>query len=168
MEAKKMTIKSLQQSQKFLTGGMDGLTQEAFAWSPGAECNNIAFTLWHTVRLEDFFVNRVIQRQKELYTEEGWQEKLGTPDKTYQLTVEELQSWPVPKLQDLKSYAETVREKTLSFLNSIPDENLDEVPRPDRSPAPQGASISMIATEIALQPGQICHLRGMTGGRVGG
>jgi len=164
MDAKVVILRSLEQSQGFLNGALDGLTQEEFAWSPKAECNSIAFILWHTVRVEDFFVNRVIQREKELHEAGGWQEKMGTPVKVYGLTVEELQAWPVPKLEDLRGYANAVREKTLAFLNSSPSEKLDEVPRPDRSPDPIGATLGHMATEIALHVGQICYLRGVQRG----
>ena len=93
MDAKKVILGSLEQSWGFLTKALDGLTQKEFAFTPGPECNSIAFILWHTARVEDFFVNRIIKREKELYTTGGWQAKLGTPDKLYQLTPEELQAW---------------------------------------------------------------------------
>jgi len=164
MEAKELLLRSLEQSQGYLTRALDGLTQEEFAWCPNDECNSIAFTLWHTARVEDFFVNRVIQRGKELYEADGWQEKLGTPVKAYQYTVEELQAWPVPKMEVLKDYADSIREKTLAFLNSIPPEKLAEVPRPERSSDSIGAILGRMSTEVALHVGQIAYLRGMQRG----
>ena len=164
MEAKELILKSLEQSQGYLTNALDGLTQEEVAWSPNAECNSIAFILWHTARVEDFFVNRVIQREKELYEAEGWQEKLNTPVKVYQYTVEELKAWPVPKLEVLREYANSVREKTLAFLKSVTPEKLSEVPRPDRSPDSIGTSLGHISTEVALHVGQIAYLRGIQRG----
>jgi len=164
MEAKELILSSLEQSQEYLTRALDSLTQEEAAWSPNAECNSISFILWHTARVEDFFVNRVIQREKELYEAEGWQEKLGTPVKAYQYTVEELQAWPVPKLEVLQEYANSVRDKTLDFLKSIPPEKLSEVPRPERSPDSVGATLGHISTEIAMHVGQIAYLRGVQRG----
>jgi len=90
MEVKELILRSLEQSQGYLARVLDGLTQEEATWSPGPECNSIAFILWHVIPVEDLFVNRVIQHEKELYEAEGWQEKLGTPVKSYQYTVEEL------------------------------------------------------------------------------
>ncbi len=164
MEAKELLLKSLEQSQGYLTRALDGLTQEEATWSPTPECNSIVFILWHTTRVEDFFANRVIQREKELYETKGWQEKLGTPVKAYQYTVEELQAWPAPKLEALREYADSVREKTLAFLNSIPHERLSEVPRPDRSPDSIGVTLGHMSTEIALHVGQIAYLRGIQRG----
>ncbi len=164
MDAKELILRSLEESHNYLTRTLNGLTQEEATWSPSAECNNIAFTLWHTTRVEDFFVNRVIQREKELYETEKWQEKLGTPDKAYGYTVEELQTWPAPKLEILIEYTNSVREKTLAFLNSIPIERLSEVPRPDRSPNSIGVTLDHLITEIAMHVGQIAYLRGMQRG----
>jgi len=73
MEAKELILKSLEQSQRFPTNALDGLTQEEAAWNPSLECNSIAFILWHATRVEDAFVNRLIRGEKELYEAKGRQ-----------------------------------------------------------------------------------------------
>ena len=159
-------IKSLEQSQGYLTKALDGLTQEEAAWSPAAESNSIAFILWHVTRVEDFFVVRVIQRQTELYEAEGWREKLGTPakDTGFDYTIEQLRAWPVPKLEIIRGYADSIRKRTLALLNSITPERLSELARPDRSPDSIGAILCRIITEIALHVGQIAYIRGIQRG----
>jgi uncharacterized damage-inducible protein DinB len=164
MDAKELLLQSLEESHGYLTKALNGLTQEEASWSPSPECNSISFILWHMTRVEDFFINRVIQREKELYETQKWQEKLGTPAKAYQYTVEELQAWRAPKLEILREYANSVRESTLAFLNSMPPERLSEVPRPDRSPNSIGVTLEHVSTEIAMHVGQIAYLRGMQRG----
>lgn len=166
MEAKEVLLRSLEQSRGYQTGALDGLTQEEAAWSPCAECNSIAFILWHVTRVEDFFVNRVIQHQPEVYESEGWQQKLGTPVKGtgYEYTAEQLQAWPVPELGIIRGYADSVRQKTLDFIGTVNIEKLSEVPRPDRSSDSVGAILTRITTEIALHVGQIAYLRGVQRG----
>jgi hypothetical protein len=166
MEAKELILQSLEQSQGYLTKALDGLTQAEAAWSPGAECNSIAFILWHVARAEDFLVNRVIQRKEEVYDAEGWCQRLGTPAKEsgYQYTAEQLKAWPVPDLEVLKGYANSVREKTLGFVNSLPPQKLSEVPRPDRSPDSIGTILGRVSTEVALHVRQIAYLRGVQRG----
>ena len=107
MEAKELLLMSLEHSQGYLTKALDGLTQKEIEWKPKNECNSIAFILWHTARVEDYFANRVILHGKELYETDGWQEKLGTPVKAAQYTSEELQAWPVPKLEILQDYVKS-------------------------------------------------------------
>jgi hypothetical protein len=166
MEAKDLVLKSLEQSQGYLTEALDGLTQDEAAWSPGAECNCIAFILWHTTRAEDLFVNRLIQQKDQLYEAEGWREKLGTAAKDlgYGYTPEQLGAWPVPKLETIRGYANSVRDKTLAFLKELPPEKLSEVPRPDRSSESIGAMLCQMSTEVALHVGQIAYLRGVQRG----
>ncbi len=140
------------------------MTQEEVAWSPGAECNSIAFIVWHISRVEDFWVNRVIQRKKELFDTEGWQQQMGTPVKAYGLTIEELQSWPVPKLEVLLGYDNQIHECTLSFVQSIPNEQISELARPERPPDTIGDILSRLIVERTLHIGQIAYLRGMLRG----
>lgn len=164
MDAKELLLRSLEESHGYLTKALDGLTQEESTWSPSPESNSISFILWHMTRVEDFFVNRVIQHEKELYETKSWQDKLGTPTKAYQYTVEELLAWPAPKLEVLIEYANSIRKSTLAFLSSIPPERLSEVPRPDRSPDSIGVMLGHVITEIAMHVGQIAYLRGMKRG----
>jgi len=164
MEAKELLLHSLEQSQGFLDKALDGLTQKEAEWSPTQESNSIAFILWHTFRVEDFFINRVVKREKDIYEIDGWKEKLGTPDKVYQYTVEELKDWKAPELKTLVAYSKAVRKKTMEFLQAISNEKLDEVPRPERSPDSIGVTVGHIVTEIALHVGQIAYLRGVQRG----
>jgi uncharacterized damage-inducible protein DinB len=164
VDAKEVLLRSLEESNRYLTKALNGLTQAEATWSPSPECNSISFILWHMTRVEDFFINRVIRREKELYETKNWQEKLGTPAKAYGYTVEELQAWPAPKLETLREYANSVRENTLAFLNSVPPERLSEVLRPDRSPDSIGVTLEHMITEIALHVGQIAYLRGVQRG----
>lgn len=166
MEVKELIVRSLEQSQRYLTNALDGLTQDEAGWSPNPECNSIAFILWHNVRVEDRNVNRLIQSKTELYEVESWQEKLGTPPQETggRYTLEQLHAWPVPKLETLQGYASSVREKTLAFLESVTPEKLSEVPSPERSPDSVAAILGRTSTEIAMHVGQIAYLRGIQRG----
>ena len=166
MEARELILKSLTESQGFLTRALDGLTQEESTWKPKAECNSIVFLAWHLARVENVWINRVIQQKEELYEAEGWREKLGTPAKEsgYKYTLEQLQAWPVPKLELLWGYANSVREKTMAFLQSVNSEKLSEVIVHGESSHTAGAILTHLLTEIALHVGQIDYLRGMLRG----
>jgi hypothetical protein len=166
MQLAEAMVKSLEQSQGYLSKALDGLTQEEAAWSPATDSNSIAFILWHVTRVEDFFVMRVIQREVELYEAEGWREKLGTPakDTGFEYTFEQLRAWPVPKMEILRGYTDSVRKRTLALLNTIAPEKLSELARPDRSPDSIGDILCRITTEIALHTGQIAYIRGIQRG----
>ena len=167
MEAVELIVKSLEQSQGNVTKALDGLTQQEVAWSPKTDCNSIAFILWHMTRVEDMFVNRMIQGKPELY-ETTWQAKLGTPVGDSggggRYTLEQLQAWPVPKLDVLQGYRNAVREGTLALLKALTPSKLDEMPASTRFPGSVGALLSRMITEMAEHSGQIAYLRGQQRG----
>ncbi len=165
MEIKEIILASLNESWGYLTRALDDLTQEDIIWTPALHSNNLAFILWHVTRAEDFWVNRVIKRGSDIYEIEGWRERLGTPeDGGTGYSEEQLKLWPTPKLEDLQGYAQAVREKTLTLLDSISPEELLKIPRPDYPNETVGTILAHLITEIALHVGQIDYLRGVNRG----
>lgn len=166
MDIKSLLLKSLDESQEYLTKTLTELTEEDMAWSPKVGSNSVIFIFWHLIRVEDIWINRVLLRSKEIYESEGWQEQLGTPAKEsgFQYDLEKLQSWPVPNIDTLKRYAAAVRQKTIAFVSSLGDTDLSRVARPDHKYDTVEAILSHLITEIALHAGQIDYLRGMIRG----
>jgi len=168
MEAIELITKSLEQSMGDVNKALDGLTQQEVSWSPKPDCNSIAFILWHMVRVEDMFVNRMIQGKAELYESAGWAGKMGTPPGDSggggRYSLEQLQAWPVPKLETLQGYRNAVRNNTLSLLKTITPSKMDELPTSTRFPGSIGALLSRMITEIAEHSGQIAYLRGQQRG----
>ena len=165
MDAKEMVLASLKQTRSYLDRSLEGLMQKDIAWKPAEHCNSIAFILWHAVRVEDYFFTRVLQSKTALYEADGWMEKLGTPpDSGYGYTEEQLKSWTVPKLEDLRGYADAVRKSSLAYIEQLTPEKMLELVRPDRSPDTIGGLLIRISTEIALHMGQIDYLRGLRSG----
>ena len=166
MYAKQVLMKSLEESQGYLTKALRELTEEDIAWTPKVGCNSIIFILWHLARVEDIWINRILRKSEGLYESDGWQEQLGTPIKEsgFQYTAEQLQSWPVPKMEILQKYARAVRENTIALLSSFDETKLSEVARPGHKYDTVEAILSHLITEIALHVGQIDYLRGMVRG----
>jgi uncharacterized damage-inducible protein DinB len=163
IEVKEVLTRSLNESWRYLTEATDGLTQEEITWSPAPHCNSLAFILWHVARVEDIWINSVIRHVTGVYSTQGWKEKVGTPAREmgFGYTVEQLQAWPVPKLEDLREYAREVHENTLTFLESLTPEMLLEVPRPNHPTETTGKILAHLITEFALHVGQIDYLRGV-------
>lgn len=160
-----LIVRSYAQSETWLSKWLDGLTQEEAAYRGTEECNNILWLLWHFTRGEDHFVNVLIQHGEEVYETGGWQQKMGTPsDRGPSYTLEQVQAWPEPKLEDMRGYHNAVREKTLAYLDSITSETLAEVVQPDGRLPTVTAILSRSITEVALHIGQIGYLRGIQRG----
>jgi len=163
MEVKEILKRSLNESWGYLAEATRDLTQEEISWTPAPHCNSLAFILWHVTRVEDIWINPVIRHSAGVYHTQGWQERLGIPAKEmgFGYTEEQLQTWPVPKLADLREYAKAVHERTLTFLKSLTPEKLLEVPRADHPEETTGMILAHLITEIALHVGQIDYLRGV-------
>ena len=92
-----------------------GLNEEALRWYPKAGSNPIGFLLWHTARMEDYFINRFIQGGAELWEAQGWHEKFGAPvrDTGYGFTSEQVENHPISSSENLFGYLAAVRASTL-------------------------------------------------------
>ena len=166
MELKGFLEATLNDMEGRLTTTLDGLTAPELSWRPDPQCHSIGFALWHIYRVEDYWLQRFIQRGAELYESEGWQEKLGTPPKEmgYQYTVEQVAGFKVPALDTIQAYGKSVRRHTLEFLTQLPVERMDEKPREDRSPQSIGDVFQRLIIELSLHMGQMAYLRGMQRG----
>lgn len=162
MEIKEIILASLNESWSYLTRALDGLTEEEITWTPAPHSNSLAFILWHVARAEDYWMNSTIKSGSTIYETEGWRDKLSTPeDRGTGYTEEQLRSWPTPKLENLRGYAQAVHEKTLALLDSITPEELLEASQPEHPQLTVGAMLAHLVTEIALHVGQIDYLRGV-------
>jgi len=166
MEIKDFVLYSLGESWSYVTRAVEGLTPDELTYTPGPECNSIVFTFWHVIRAEDMWINRIFLEANEIYESGGWREKLGTPpeDSGYNYTIEQLRDWSVPDLDILNGYADAVRKKTLDFVQSLTPEKLDEEMDFTGRPFPVGVYLAHVITEIAMNVGQICYLRGVLRG----
>ena len=162
METKEIILASLNESWGYLTRALHGLTEDEITWTPAPHSNSLAFILWHVTRGEDYWANDVIRHGSTIYETEGWRERLGAyRDAGSGWTEKQVQSWPTPKLEDLRRYARAVHKRTLALLDSITPEELIEIPRPKHPKQTVGTILAHLITEIALHVGQIDYLRGV-------
>jgi len=166
MEIRDFLLASLRESGEYVRLAIDDLTRDELSFSPGPECNSIAFIYWHVARVEDWWINRVFLKEDEIYESDGWCEKLGTPaeDNGCYYTAEQVRAWPMPEIDVLNGYAHAVRSKTIDFVQSLSPEKLEEDIDVIGRPVPLGVYLSHVITEIALHAGQISYIRGILRG----
>ena len=89
------------------------LTQDEVAWRPAPAANPIGFLLWHLTRVEDGWVQRVIQREKHLWVRAGWAVRFGMPedqrDMGFDYREDQIRDFAVPSLELLRGYFDAVR-----------------------------------------------------------
>jgi hypothetical protein len=186
MDAKEIIKVGLENTKRSVDRVLDSLTPAELKWQPRSDANSICLILFHMARLEDSFVQSLLQRKTQIWEAEKWYEKLGKDksDSGSHYTAEQVASFSVPDFKDLQEYTASVRTRTLEFLKDMTPEKLDqkvELPPmgPPRSAAPGGQSTSprrptfepivgsmllMTVTHLAQHAGEISYLRGLQRG----
>ena len=157
---------ALDREQAYLLEAVGDLTPEELAWQPGADANPIGWMLWHTIRVEDMWIQFFVQRQPELWERDGWHEKFGLPtrDNGFGHTPEQVANFPALDLAELLRYGEAVRASTLEYLRGLAPEDFDRVPREQRPNLSVGGVLLQLLGEFYQHQGQIAYLKGLKRG----
>ena len=156
---------------------LEGLTPAELAWRPDAESNSIAFIVWHVARVEDRWIKVFAQDIPDIWTKDGWHEKLGLSedDAFVGLSVEQLGKYPAITKGNLDGYRHAVQNETQAYLKNLDPDALDFVP--GRTPTPErpgslerlgswsiGRMFRQTLAEYNQHLGQVSYLRGMQRG----
>ena len=157
---------ALSREQAYLLEAVGDLTPEELAWQPGADANPIGWMLWHTLRVEDMWIQFFVQRQPELWERDGWHQKFGLPtrDNGFGHTPEQVANFPALDLAELLRYGEAVRASTLEYLRGLAPEDFDRVPREQRPNLSVGGVLMQLLGEFYQHQGQIAYLKGLKRG----
>ena len=157
---------ALEVEQGLLVEAVQDLTPEELAWQPGPDANPVGWMLWHTIRVEDMWIQFFIQGQPEMWERDGWHEKFGLPtrDNGFGHTPEQVANFPALDLQELLRYGEAVRSGTLEYLRGLSPEDYEVVPRERRSELTVGKVLRQLLAEFYQHQGQIAYLKGLKRG----
>ena len=177
MEATQLIRDGFANAKRVTDKTIDGLTSAELSWQPKPGANSIGLILFHMFRSEDSFVQYLIQKKSPIWVSDEWCEKLSKPptDSGSHYTAEQIDTFQLPSLEDLIAYGKAVREKTLEFVDSLTDAQLDaavELPpiphasgqgTPPRRPFEPfvGSLLIMTVTHQAQHAGEISYLRGL-------
>lgn len=157
---------ALDQEQALLLEAVQDLTPAELAWPPGPAANPIGWMLWHTLRVEDMWIQFFIQGQPELWEREGWHEKFGLPtrDNGFGHTPEQVANFPALDLAELLRYGAAIRAATLEYLQGLTPEDFDRIPRERRPNLSVGGILLQLIGEFYQHQGQIAYLKGLQRG----
>jgi hypothetical protein len=166
MKVNDFAVNCLNETQTALVQALDGLTQDELMRQPRPEANNIAFTLWHMLRVEDWFFHYLFQRVPQVWESEKWHEKLNLPDDPrvtgFGYSTEEVASFPAVQLRDLLAYGEAVRARSMEYLRNVDPAKFDEIVKSRLfGEVSIGNLIGHLLVEIAEHTGQIAYIRGL-------
>lgn len=157
---------ALETEQSLLLEAVEDLTPEELVWRPGPDANPIGWMLWHTIRVEDMWIQFFIQGQMEMWERDGWHERFGLPtrDNGFGHTPAQVANFPALDLQELLRYGEAVRNGTLEYLRGLSPEDYEKVPRERRPELTVGRVLRQLLAEFYQHQGQIAYLKGLKRG----
>lgn len=142
---------------------VNGLSLEELTFRPDGESNSIAWLAWHVARVQDDVVSR-LAGSEPVWTAKGWSRRFGLPLEaadTGRGHGPEQVALVTADARSLLDYFEDVHERTVSWLVTLSDEELERE-RGDRQPSVTVAGSLMLALVDDLQHvGQAAFLRGL-------
>jgi hypothetical protein len=143
---------------------LDGLDDDALAWRPDPHANSVAWLTWHIGRVQDAQVADVAGTE-EVWTSGGWLERFGlpfaasatgyghSPDDVGQVRA---------GAELLQGYVDAVQERSLAYLGTLTDADLDRVVDERWDPAVTlGVRLVSIVADDLQHLGQAAYVKGL-------
>jgi hypothetical protein len=136
MNANDVIIDLLEDTRRRLHRVIDQISAECLYWTPDAEANSIAVTVWHMGRLFDVFLTQQAQGQRaenECWIRLGWAERTGYDPRgigragwgsVNGYTLEEVAAIPRFSKAQLLGYIDDVYDTVKATVNDTPMEEL--------------------------------------------
>jgi hypothetical protein len=174
MELKNFIEQALDALQQYYYSVLENLSASELAWQPSRNTNSIGFIFWHVTRVEDRLVVHFAQGKPEVWIRDGWHQRWGIPSETTGLEYppEQVASFPVPELKEMKTYFEAVRQETRTYLQTIDVSSFED--RPPRTPYPESSRavaffqnytvvnmFCQLIGEANQHLGQVAYIRGL-------
>jgi uncharacterized damage-inducible protein DinB len=120
---------AMKEGHKTLFAAVNDLTDSQLHFRPLGAGNSIAFIYWHYVRTEDIMVHLFLQNKKPVWNAEGWDRIFGMDPKSQGtgMTAEQAAAIRIQNLGEFLKYAERVFQASEAFLETLPEESLNEV-----------------------------------------
>ena len=164
MDFKQIIRLGLEEYYADLLRALDGLSEEERRFQPDPGSHHIDFAVWHMARVEDGWIQRFVRRTEQVWTRDGWSDKLGIPatDNGYGYSAEQVANLPRFALDDVMEYYGAARKETFDFLEGLSADDLDRHPEPERYSV--GNMFTHVIVEEAQHTGQVAYLRGLQRG----
>lgn len=149
---------------------LDGLDDATLARCPAAQCNSMAWTLWHMNRVVDMFVHTRLRSQPQRWIRDGWYETFGMQenpeDRGVGWTAEQVAAWTPPAKEVQVGYYEAIKHAARAYLASLSRAELEarRVIPPASEPRTVAAALGQMTWDNVAHGGQIAYIRGLYAG----
>lgn len=144
---------------------VEGLSAEDLSARVDAEANSIGWLVWHLTRVQDDHVADVAQTA-QVWTSTDWPERFALPfdhaATGYGHTPEQVAAVRVASVDLLTGYHDAVHERTIDYLHTLTDADLDRVVDSSwEPPVTLGARLISVIADDLQHAGQAAFARGM-------
>jgi len=141
------------------------LTPDQLRQAPAPGANTVGWLVWHLTRIQDDHVAEVMDVE-QIWTAGAWAPRFGLPagstDTGYGHSPGQVDAIRPESAQTLVDYYEAVHERTVAYLRTLSDHDLDRIvdERWD-PPVTLGVRLVSVANDDAQHVGQAAYLRGL-------
>ncbi|MFI0980661.1 DUF664 domain-containing protein [Streptomyces sp. NPDC021093] len=150
---------------------VDGLSAQELSRQVPEGANTVGWLVWHLTRVQDDHVSELAGRE-QAWVEDGWAERFGLSldiaDTGYGHTAEQMASVRVASAGDLLGYYDAVHGRSLGYLATIGEDDLDRVV--DKGwdpPVTLGVRLISVLADDLQHAGQAAFVRGSLRGSEG-
>ncbi|MFK4086251.1 DinB family protein [Kribbella sp. NPDC020789] len=164
MKANEILIDGFGRVQEQVHAVLEGLDAKVVTGRPSDSANSIGWLVWHLTRVQDDHVSEVAGHE-QTHTADGWHERLGLPfdadDTGYGHTADQVGQVQVAA-DLLIGYYDAVHAKTVEFLQTLDDADLDRiVDKRWDPPVTLGVRLVSVVDDDAQHIGQAAYLKGL-------
>jgi uncharacterized damage-inducible protein DinB len=151
--------------QEEVHAAVDGLDAADLAWRPDPGANSIAWLVWHLTRVQDDHVAEVAGRP-QAWTEDGWYDRFDLPfgpaDHGYGQSSEQVEAVRVESPKLLTGYHDAVHDRTVAYVGSLSDDDLDRVVDTNWDPpVTLGVRLVSVIADDLQHVGQAAYVAGL-------
>jgi hypothetical protein len=167
MTAAEGLLATLEWNWRMVDMALEGLDDTALVRRPAADCNSIAWMLWHMTRVLDTFVHTRLQEQTQCWIRDGWYARFGMPadpeDRGVGWTAEQVTQWAPPARAVQLGYYSAIKQAASTYLLglSAADLQVRRVIPPVAEPRTVAAALGQVTWDNVAHGGQIAYLRGL-------
>jgi hypothetical protein len=144
---------------------VDGLDRDQLAWRVDPEANSIGWLIWHLTRVQDDHVAEVAGHE-QIWTSGGHAKAfdlaIDDSETGYGHTAEQVAIVEVPSAELLIEYVDAVHQRTIDYVSTLTDDDLDRVIDEGWDPpVTLGVRLVSVIGDDLQHAGQAAYLRGL-------
>jgi len=165
MDAIEVLVDGFGRARSDVARALDGLSGEDLNWRVDGESNPVAWLVWHLTRVQDDHVAD-LAGSEQVYTADGWADRFDLPldvrSMGYGHTSDQVAAVRVDDPDLLLGYHDAVYERTVAYLRTLGEDDLDRVIDENWDPpVTAGVRLISVVDDDIQHAGQAAYVAGL-------